>query len=148
MVKDRLYLKRYNDYMKHGEDKSLSEFMYHLHNAYKSLDAEEKERAYLYTLNTFPETMGYAMLKLSSVKLNVFERFEAEYRDSYKKWLEDIETDLCVGFGDDKVFLTYAKLYICGMTDCVDALSKKIEDTFKKRKEEKERTEWIHKKIF
>ena len=148
MLKDRIAIKKYREYMSGDGDKTLTEYMYYLHDVYDGLGPEEKEDAYLFTLSTFPETIGYAMLKLSSLKINVVERFSAEYKDAYKDWLEDIGASLCMGFGDDKIFLTYAKLYICGMTEHVDTLSKRIEDTFKKRKEDKERSEWMHKKIF
>lgn len=148
MNKAEKSLKKYNDYISSPGDKKLTECMYYLHDAYDGMSAEDKENAYLYTLVNFPETIAYAMLKLSSIKIDVAERFREEYKESYKNWLEDIETDLVVGFGDVKIFLTYAKLYIYGMNAHVDTLKKLIEKKFSEQKEERDRQEWIHKKIY
>ena len=139
---------KYNEYIKSDGEKHLDECCVLIHDIYNEVDAEEKENIYLYVLSTFPETIAYAMLKLSSIKLDVVERFYDEYRDSYKSWLDDIETLLVIAFGDVKIFLTYAKLYISGMNAHVDTLMKQIEKKFKEQKEEKERLEWIHKKIY
>ena len=148
MVRIRKSLKNYKAYLEKPGEKDIVEYMGYLHDAYPDMSAEEKENAYLYTLVTFPETIAYAMLKLSSIKIDVAERFREEYKASYKSWLEDIEADLFMGFGDDRIFLTYAKLYIYGMNAHVETLMKQIEGKFSKQKEERERNEWIHKKIY
>ena len=148
MIRVKNSVKKYNDYIESNKEKNLSECMYYLHDAYTDMDTEEKENAYIHTLVNFPETIGYAMLKLSSNKLNVTEKYYQEYKEGYKEWLENIETDLIVGFGDVGIFLTYARLYILGMNEHVDTLKERIERIFKERKDEREHLEWIHKKVF
>jgi len=128
--KRKKLLKKYNDFITQNSGFSLAEYMYVLHDVYPIMDSSQKEDAYLFTLINYQETIAYAMLKLSSLKLDVTKRFREEYKSSYKQWLENIETDLYIGFGDDKIFLTYAKLYIYGMNTHVDKLIKQIENKF------------------
>ena len=150
MKREKRTVKKYREYISGDGYKTLIESMALLHEAYNDMLPEQKEEAYIHTLMTFPETIAYAMLKLSSLKIDVAERFRDEYQKAYKTWLEDIETELVLGFGVEGVgiFLTYAKLYILGMNEHVDTLMGRIEETFSKRKEERERQGWIHKKIY
>ena len=151
MTKSKKALKKYNDYISGGGEKNLTEYMYLLHDVYPELYPEDKENAYLYTIVNFPQTIAYAMLKLSSIKLDVTEKFREEYKQSYKSFLDDIDADLSMGFGDDRIFLTYARMYVYGMNEHIETLMGKIETKFKemrKEREEKERQEWIHKKIY
>lgn len=151
MTKSKKALKKYNDYIAGNGEKNLTEYMYLLHDVYPELSPDDKENAYLYTIVNFPQTIAYAMLKLSSIKLDVAEKFREEYKKSYKPFLDDIDADLSVGFGDDKIFLTYARMYVYGMNEHIETLMGRIEKKFKEMREEREETErqeWIHKKIY
>lgn len=147
MIREKRYIRKFKEYAD-SKDRNLSNYMALLHDAYPYLDANEKERVYLDVLSSFPQTIAYAMLKLSSLKLSVNDNFFEEYRDSYKNWLEDIETELIIGFGNTGILLTYAKMYILSMTDNVSILTEKIRTVFEQRKHDREVATWINKKIY
>lgn len=147
MIREKRYISKFKEYAD-SKDKDFTKYMVLLHDAYPNLDTEEKENVYLDVLSSFPQTIAYAMLKLSSLKLNVTENFFEEYRDSYKSWLEDVETDLLIGFGNTGIFLTYAKMYIFSMNDNVSVLTDKIRTVFEQRKRDREVKEWLNKKIY
>ncbi len=147
MIREKRYIRKFKEYAD-TKDRDFTKYMALLHDAYPMLDTEEKETVYLDVLSSFPQTIAYAMLKLSSLKLNVTDKFFEEYRDSYKNWLEDVETDLVIGFGDTGIFLTYAKMYIYGLNEHVSVLTDKIKNVFEQRKHNREVNEWMHKKIY
>ena len=140
-------ISKLNNYL-HGDEVERTQYMALLHDAFPLMDTEDKEKAYVDTFMRFPETLAYAMLKMSTDKGKIKDSYWDEYKESYRDYLEDIETDLVIAFGDVGVFLTYTKLYILNMGKYTDELAEHIVKVFKDRKFEKEHDEWLHKRIF
>ena len=90
------------------------------------------------------------MLKGATIKADVKERFKKQYKESYMVWLEGIETDLAIGFGESNIdtFITYARLNIQGMSEGTTELADRIEKKFRADYFESERREWLTKKIY
>ena len=137
----------FNDYLK-NDTLYRTTYMGLLHYAFPLMDNDTKEEVYTDTMMRFPETVAYAMLKLSTDKTDVKDRYWDEYKESYKSYLDDIESDLYMAFDDLDIFLTYVRLNVLNMAEYTDKLGKHIENVLRGRHLEKEKDEWINKKIF
>ena len=70
---------RFNNYLKQGNIKR-DEYCAYLHDAFPLMSIEDRERVYVNTFKMFPETLSYAMLKMSTEISNVKEDYWDEYR--------------------------------------------------------------------
>ncbi len=132
-MKDKLTkdLELFNNYTKSEGELKLTDYMFYLHPVYPHLPNAEKEKVVVNTLRLFPQTQAYAVLKGISNRLELPENFPDEYKETgYKGFIDDIETELLIGFGDIDVFLTYAKLYCTGVNDAITSQSDKVRNNF------------------
>lgn len=144
-------LKKLDRYLKWHYKIELDHYMYLIHDGFSLLASEQKEQIYVDVISRFPETIGYAMLKGATIKGNFKNRFYNEYAHSYMEWMENIETSLIMGIGEEnlEIFVTYVKLYVDGTSLSIDELTKIIDEKFHKDYFESEANKgWAHKKIF
>ncbi len=141
-------IEQLNKYLDAADFADRTKYVSVLHEAFPYLDAESKEKILIDTLSFFPETIAYAMLKLSIKNIDIEGLFRNEYKSSMESFMEDIETDLVIAFGDPELFLTYAKLYVLGLNGMSDSLKKKISVRFMQMKCSREYDEQRNKATF
>ncbi len=132
-MKDKLTrsFELFNSYLEHEDELKITDYMFYLHPIYPHLPTDLKEKVVINTLRLFPQIQAYAILKGISNKIGLPERFPDEYKETgYKGFIDDIEAELIIGFGDIDVFLTYAKLYCTGVNDAITSLSDKVHNNF------------------
>ena len=144
--KEKPEILKFNTYLAQGDIKR-DEYCALLHEAFPLMSVEDKERVFVDTFKRFPETLDYAMLKMSTIISNVKEKYWDEYKGTYRDFLEDVETDLLIAFGDIDIFLTYSRLYVVNMSICAEELSEHILKNFKERHYEREKARWEVKRI-
>lgn len=141
-------IRKLNKYLSKTDFKNRTEYACMMHDAFPLLSPEEKENALTDMLSHFPETIAYTMLKLSIKGIDVENFFRDEYRSSMKDFIEDVETDILIAFGDIELFHTYAKMYLAGMGKTKDILQKKISDRFIELKCEREYNDVRNKPVY
>ncbi len=120
-----------------NKDTTLTEYMYYLHNAFPLMEDKDKEYVLVEVLGRFPLAYAYALLKLAGNRIDVADTWASEYKETgYKGFIDDVEADLEMGFGDIRPFLTYARLYIANANSITSDLADKIKHSFAERRRE------------
>ncbi len=100
------------NYYRTMSDINRSEYMHYLHDIFTIFDVGTREMILKETMELFPETVAFALLSDANDSSNISDMYPEEYSETQlKSFLDNIETDLIVGFGDVELFLTYARLY-------------------------------------
>ncbi len=99
-------------------------FMVTMHNIRNILYNDELEQAILYTISEFPEVMVWSMIEASDPNKQIRGQYYNEYEKSIQEPMDEIDTDLYIGFGDEyiDVIHTYTRLYIDNYHDLVDRI--------------------------
>lgn len=134
-------IRKLNKYLKKSDLDNFDEYCYKMRPAFPLMSPEDKEKALVDTLTIFPETVAYAMLKLSINEMDVQDFFRTEYKSSLEGFIENIEADILMAFGDVDLFLTYAKMYVIGMNGFTQEIRRKLSDRFLHMKCEREYNE-------
>ncbi|WP_148661986.1 hypothetical protein [Butyrivibrio hungatei] len=116
---------------------SLTEYMYYLHSAFPLMEDKDKEHVLVEVLERFPLAYAYALLKLSGRKINIVDYWAEEYKETgYKSFIDDVEADIEMGFGNIELFITYSRLYIPDANSITSELADKIKYSFAERRRE------------
>ncbi len=145
---EKLAIIRLNRYLENSDTNDFDKYCSLMHPAFPLMSPEMKEKALIDTLSLYPETVAYAMLRLSIRDIDVKDFFKTEYRSSLEGFIEDTETGILIAFGDVELFLTYARMYIIGMNGFTEKLKKRLLDRFSLMKCEREYDEYKNRPAF